>query len=346
MSDGVSDIGAAAIPEPQPRDPRGVLVRLLAFAVERFPPPPQLVLAIVLWGAGITMPAALLPFDAKQSIDLAPALLTLLGLVLFLFHLRVMDDVKDADHDRIHETDRPVPRGLVSERELDVLTVVLLLVELPIFAQIAGGLEFGGSIATAVGANALVAWAIAAAYSVLMRVEFFAGEFLDRHVLTFATSHMAVMGLVFFALWVCALNSIGGFLNFDYPWGPVLLACVAATALGLGFEFGRKFERYQLGHGRVAWLLWAAMPSLGALGFAALACAYYPSWTNVTMWTLVAVTIVAHAIVVVRTRTQHAKTEQVDSSVRGLVELLPGITGLLVYLVLAVAGTTLGEVSA
>jgi hypothetical protein len=147
---------------------------------------------------------------------------------------------------------------------------------------------------------------------------------------------MISMGLVFYLLLACAVYTFRGWTDID--GAQFVTPCVYAFFLGTGFELGRKFERYQAAHGHVAWALWALMPSLGVVGFAWIACAHYPMWTRWTMFAIAAVTVIAHSAVVARTWTQHMTSVDVDPKVRGVVEMLPGIAGLLTYLVLGVAG--------
>jgi len=184
--------------------------------------------------------------------------LSFLGALLFVFHLRVFDDVKDADTDRVIEPTRPIPRGLVSEREVDALSVVLLLVEAGLYA--------------AIGQLTFVIWLIAAGFTVLMRVEFFVGEWLDKHVLTYAISHMVSMGLVFGSLIAAGIDTLGmakGVGATDVlASSDIVIVCIGAFALGVGFELGRKFERYAGAHGTAGWILLAACPTLAVGLFA------------------------------------------------------------------------------
>ncbi len=97
-------------------------------------------------------------------------------LLLFLLRLRLFDEFKDATHDRAHYPNRPVPRGLVSLRELSVVVQAVVILEIAIAAVGAG--RYG-----------TLWFGVAFAYSLLMRVEFFRPRFLRSHFTLYVLSH-------------------------------------------------------------------------------------------------------------------------------------------------------------
>lgn len=309
-------------------DGRSAVARVLAFLVERFPPVPQLVLMTVLFVAATLMSGVLLdpgPAEDVGEIDWLKAAAGFLGSLLFIVRLRLYDDVKDADTDRVENPTRPIPRGLVSVRELDVAAAVVLVVE--------------GALIASVGELTFWVWTIAAAWSVLMRVEFFASGWLDRHMATFAISHMVVMGLIYGALLAIGIEARGASAGVGelLGTGEVIVAMLAATSIGIGFEWGRKFERYHAAHGDRAWTLWLLWPSVGVLAFTALVRDAYPLWSVMALVVVAMLTNVGHALVMgQRDRTGAPPV----GGMRDAVEAAPGAAGLLVYLVLAIAGVT------
>ena len=142
--------------------------------------------------------------------------------VLF-FMLRVLDEHKDQDIDRVYRTELPVPRGLVTLAEL---------------RWVGGGLS-----AVAVALNAwlmpgmLPLLLLPALYAALMAKEFFVPEWLRRHPLAYLYSHM---------LFLPAMD----FYSTGLDWrldgrGPGLSLGVflGVTYLnGLVVEFGRKLR--------------------------------------------------------------------------------------------------------
>lgn len=119
--------------------------------------------------------------------------LTLLG---FFFHLRVFDEHKDFTEDSRHYPDRVLQRGLVTLGQLRRLAAAAVLLQV--------------TCVLIRGPAALVAWALAFGFSLLMLAEFFVGAWLRRHFLVYATSHMLIMPLL-------ALT-IFSFTTGRYPW--------------------------------------------------------------------------------------------------------------------------------
>ena len=308
------------------------LMRIGRFVAERYPPVPQMVLVGLLVLTGVTMaqtmwaPAAISGTVPTGQVDITRLVLTLIGGALFIFHLRLFDDVKDADTDRVIAPTRPIPRGLVSERDVDLLAVMLLGAEAGIFAL--------------VGSHALAVWAIAAGYTLLMRVEFFVGSWLDRHVLTYAISHMVVLGMVLAALMAAGIDVL------DLPTTShmqliasrdIALVCVAAVLLGIGFELGRKFERYEDAHGRFAWIALVGFPACGTLLMLVATMSAYGTAVTVTLFMLIAIVLGSGAVLIQRRPTPPTDWSH-HATLREIVEAFPGVVGLVTYLTCAVAG--------
>ncbi len=101
---------------------------------------------------------------------------------LFFLQLRIADEWKDAEEDARVRPDRPVPRGLVTLRELAILGVI------------AAAVQIAASVALAPALIAILA--IGWGYFALMSREFFVAEWLrPRHTL-YLLSHMLVMPIV------------------------------------------------------------------------------------------------------------------------------------------------------
>jgi 4-hydroxybenzoate polyprenyltransferase len=101
---------------------------------------------------------------------------------LFFLQLRIADEFKDFAEDSRYRPYRPVPRGLVSLRELAVLGVMCAIV------QLGAGLWLApGQVLLLLGA-----WA----YFLLMTKEFFVAEWLKARPILYLLSHMAIMPIV------------------------------------------------------------------------------------------------------------------------------------------------------
>lgn len=178
-----------------------------------------------------------------------------------------------------------------------------------------------------------------------MRVEFFVSDWLERHVATYAISHMVVMGLIFGALLAIGIDARGGEATPTELLGAPLVIGVmlAATSIGIGFEWGRKFERYFESHGERAWTWWLLWPTVGAIAFTAIVRDDYPLWSVMALTVVTLLTIVGHALIMgqrPRPAEPGARAAQPTGHVREAIEAAPGAAGLLVYLMLAAAGVS------
>ncbi len=102
--------------------------------------------------------------------------------LIFFLQLRIADEFKDDEEDARYRPYRPVPRGLVTLRELGRLFVL------------GGVLQLG--LALWLDARLLVLLLVVWTYLALMSKEFFVGDWLRGKHLTYMVTHMAIMPLV------------------------------------------------------------------------------------------------------------------------------------------------------
>jgi 4-hydroxybenzoate polyprenyltransferase len=193
-----------------------IAVRLLRFCAERFPPVASALTAVLIAGTcDLVAQAAAGGAVVVDALSLALAFLVL----AVLYVIRVQDEHKDLETDRVVHPDRPLVRGLVSARELAFSALLV-----------------GGA---SVAALALLSpWAAAGAvavfgYVALMWREMFLGAHLRERPLAYLVSHQLVVPLLAAAV------------AFGRGTAPVLeVALVAASALGCAwaFEVGRKIR--------------------------------------------------------------------------------------------------------
>lgn len=101
--------------------------------------------------------------------------------IVMFFMLRVSDEYKDKEDDALYRRYLPVPRGLVTLKELSSFAW-------PLFIII--------TILNIVGyAGLLPLFAIMMFYLLLMRYEFFAGHWLKKHQVLYIASHMVIIPL-------------------------------------------------------------------------------------------------------------------------------------------------------
>ena len=157
------------------------LWRLTAYLAERFPVLSHGVLIVAYYSSNQFLARALTEPGRPMHYDWT----TLMGAVTlfcFFFHLRVFDEHKDYAEDLVHYPHRILQSGVITLRDLRVL----------------GGLAIAMQVMLSAlrGPAAFVAWLAAFLFSVLMLKEFFVRDWLKRHFLIYAVSHLLVMPLL------------------------------------------------------------------------------------------------------------------------------------------------------
>ena len=146
-------------------------------------------------------------------------------LVLFL-QLRIADEFKDDEEDSRYRPYRPVPRGLVTLRELGGLFVL------------GGVLQLG--LALWLDPRLFVLLLVTWTYLALMSKEFFVGEWLRGRHLTYMVTHMAIMPLI--DLYATSTD----WLVFQgHPPPGLFWFLLASLFNGMVIEIGRKIRSPQ-----------------------------------------------------------------------------------------------------
>ena len=196
------------------------LHRWWVYQRERFPLLAHGPLIAAFSASGVSFSAALRGAHGLTAVTLAAAFATAL---CFFLQLRVSDEIKDAEEDARFRPYRPVPRGLVTLRELRLLAGIAAL------AQVA--------IAILVDVRLLALLAVVWAYMALMQAEFFARGWLRARPLTVLWTHMLVMPLIDFYVTAC------DWLPAHAPISPGLRWFLVASFFnGIVVEIGRKMR--------------------------------------------------------------------------------------------------------
>ncbi|GAB4444518.1 MAG: hypothetical protein OHK0035_38480 [Cyanobacteria bacterium J069] len=147
-------------------------------------------------------------------------------LFLFFLQLRIADEFKDAETDRQHRPYRPVPRGLVTLKELSVGAIAAAVLQLGL------SLAVGRSL---VGMLGLV-WG----YLGLMTREFFAPRWLKARPLAYLLSHAVILPLMAGFAMACDWAIAGATPDVRLLWfGGV------SYFISLAIEIGRKIRAPQ-----------------------------------------------------------------------------------------------------
>ena len=153
------------------------MARWLTYVKERFP----LVTYLLLSGAMCWSGASLFmvsPFSAPIQSSLS-----MLGVLLFFFELRLMDEWKDFEKDKVAHPARPLPRGLIQPREvrIGIGTGIALMLAFTVLLGVQGYPE----------ASAL--YAGISVYLWLMYKEFFVGESLSKLPFLYGFTHQIIL---------------------------------------------------------------------------------------------------------------------------------------------------------
>ena len=233
--------------------------RYLAFVQERFPPGTYLPLICVFAAAGY-VPSTAWSGAAFQPLRFATAAVVV-GLAFL--HLRLVDEVKDAEVDRLGRPTRPLPRGLVTVPELTRVAAAAFLLAIV--------------TASAMGLVPMVALLPATGAILLADVEFLAPRRIHRNLVVYALVHSTVVPLLMVFAWFATSAAQP---SLALP-GLVILA----WGVGLGLEVSRKtyapdeerafVETYSaaLGRRRAGWLAAGslAVAMIGGAAYAVLA---------------------------------------------------------------------------
>jgi 4-hydroxybenzoate polyprenyltransferase len=140
----------------------------------------------------------------------------------FFLQLRIADEMKDADEDARFRPYRPVPRGLVTLRELLAIGIAAAAIQLALALWLDAALVW----------LLLLTWA----WLLLMSREFFVPRWLRAHPIFYMTSHMVVLPLIDLYATACDWRVAG---ETTAPAGLAWFLIVSYLN-GIVVEIGRK----------------------------------------------------------------------------------------------------------
>jgi 4-hydroxybenzoate polyprenyltransferase len=193
---------------------------------ERFPLFAHGILIAAFSFSAVSFSALLRGHTALPS--LAAALTAFVTSFLFFLQLRIADEFKDFEEDARYRPYRPVPRGLVSLRELGILGIGCVLVQLGLAMWLQPSLVL----------LLVPAWLYLAA----MTKEFFVGDWLKKHALMYMLSHMMIMPLVDLYATACDWWPNFEAAEWHAPPGGLLWFLAVSYSNGIVIETGRKIR--------------------------------------------------------------------------------------------------------
>jgi 4-hydroxybenzoate polyprenyltransferase len=140
---------------------------------------------------------------------------------LIFLHMRMFDEVKDYDVDREHNPERPLARGLISVGEFSAMTMLVLAIEI----GLAGIMKW----------PMLPAYMMVLCFTLLMRMEFFVGDWMRPKLELYAITHTFSAAMI-----SMLIHSIVCFSDFAGADRGMLLYALGNWFVFNVFEFGRK----------------------------------------------------------------------------------------------------------
>lgn len=193
--------------------------RLLAYTKERFPLGPIALFVFLLTFS----PAALFGFLTGTSFDWDSGTLwaAFASTFLLMLQLRMMDEIKDAEKDRIAYPERLLSRGVVTQAHVKAVLVTVVALQLAI------NLVLGGKL--------LLLWAVTSAWSFLMFKEFFLGEWLEKRLGLYFLTHQVILFpiVAYSGAALCGVDAVLGLNSLP-------LALLALSLPSSVYEISRK----------------------------------------------------------------------------------------------------------
>lgn len=192
------------------------------FCAERFPLMQYGALTLLFSISGISTSFALRN-GRQQDFGWHNVITTSIVVFISFYQLRVCDEHKDYVDDCRYSPERPVPRGLISRRELRSIAICLGVLQVILVASMG---------------MAVMPYLVAIyIYGFLMAKEFFISAWLRKHPIAYLMSHMCI--LIFTDLFICASDFAG---RGDCYNERLIWFFIASFVSGLLIELGRKIK--------------------------------------------------------------------------------------------------------
>ncbi|HBC74715.1 MAG: hypothetical protein A2008_09300 [Candidatus Wallbacteria bacterium GWC2_49_35] len=137
--------------------------------------------------ANAAMAYAAGPFDIRSRAGYLVAGFMLVWLVFF--HMRLFDDIKDYETDKLVNKERPLPRGVLSVNEFGAGILVCVLSEIVLSASL--------------GFKIFSTYALVLGFTLIMRQEFFIGDWMRPKMELYAATHTfsaSMLGLLIYSI--------------------------------------------------------------------------------------------------------------------------------------------------
>lgn len=159
----------------------------------------------------------------KGFISISDFLIGVFATVTLFFLVRIFDEFKDKEDDAKYRSYLPVPRGLISLKELRTIGWIVGLLQIAVIAIFQ--------------LQMLYLYGIVLGYLLLMGVEFFVPKWLKERQILYITSHMVIIPLI--DIYASGLDWLldGAHAHWGLAW-----FFAVSYMNGLVLEFGRKIR--------------------------------------------------------------------------------------------------------
>jgi hypothetical protein len=195
--------------------------RLVAWLNERFPP------VNFVSGIFIFLLAKAVAIDPSESLSKFNIFDIFCSIVpmMHLFLLRVFDEHKDFESDKISYPDRILQKGIFTLKEVRVLGYGAFTLQIFFFLFLLGHYSFNSRLVFLFG----ILWI----WTFLMNKEFFAKNWLKKHFLLYGFSHLLITPILF----AFCIGLSNPYFNWDIK---VILSLVLSLLTGWLYEVTRK----------------------------------------------------------------------------------------------------------
>lgn len=245
----------------------GIISGWFTFIRERFEPVSHTLMIASFASANAAIAYAVAPREFNFSAaNLIPGLFLVW---LVFFHMRLFDDIKDYETDKLVNKDRPLPRGVLTPIQFGAGILACIALE--------------AAVAAWLGSKVFSTYVVVLAFTLIMRQEFFVGDWLRPQMELYAITHTfsaSLMGLLIFSVTT-------GRTIAEVP-AAYLYAALGNWFVFNVFEFGRKtFSREEEREGVDSYSLrlgpFGAFVLLGTNVFLAFAMLYLSTGNAVAL---------------------------------------------------------------
>ncbi len=193
------------------------LIRFLAYQKERFP----LLVLLFTTLAVVLSSYAIISFFTIVSNGSLKIIMAIFAVLIYLFHIRVIDECRDLGHDNQHHQRRPIQRGLISIEEIKRLDCFGLLIFI--------------GISIWYGPYTFILGSIALLFSFVASRDFFLGEIIRKKFLIYNAINL-VQTVILQTFTYTIFSSV--WHTFSILWAHIIFVLSSSILI----EFVRKIK--------------------------------------------------------------------------------------------------------